>query len=259
MNSSSTALLITLLIYSISGYTQNVKSGIGTINPQQTLHVSGATATPTNVGTTGIQLVKPTVRVDGLNSANNTAHNAADGASSLKRVYANQSGDLVLVTGGLEQITNQQFGDAIVPNLLLTSILGVGIESPVLKTQTFTLTEPSVVNISASLNVQFPTLLTDGTAKVYGAYFRFSTAAGGISTTTNFGCNQKPYTNATTTGATGDFMISPRADLVLPKGTYTVNLYGFIQGGVLTFTANFANSTAGGENLIITASPTQFQ
>lgn len=257
-------LLIILAALSVPffSYAQgNIKSGIGTANPQQALHIAGPTSAPVAVGNTGVLLVKPTVRIDGLNSTNNTAHNASDGANSLKRVYASQNGDLVLVNAAQESLSNQQFGDGTISNSSITSLLGAGIESPALKTQSFTLTEPSVVNITASLNVQLSAILTDGTAKLYGAYFRFSAvpAASGISTTANFGRNEKSYTNTQATGTTGDFMITPRADLVLPAGTYTVNLYGYMQGGALTFTVNFANSTNGGENLIITAAPQQFQ
>jgi hypothetical protein len=257
---NKTLLSLIFLLVTVTGFAQNVKTGIYTTDPQQTLHVAGATAPAVAVGTTAIKLVKPTVMVDGLNRTNNPAHNIAEGTNSLKRVYATQNGDLVLVGSNLEQVNSQQFGSGTLSSTSTLSLLGIPVES-LIKAQSFTLTEKSVVNISATLNAQFASLLTDGTAKIYGAYFRFSSVASGsgISTSANFGRTQKSYSNKSTAGTTGDFMISPSADVVLPVGTYTVNLYGYLDGGgALAFTVNFANST-NGENLIITASPTQFQ
>lgn len=256
MKSFLIIILAALSISSVAYGQGNVKTGVGTATPAQTLEIGGASST-TTVGTTGVQLVKPTVRIDGLNSTNNTVHKASDGTNSLKRVYANQTGDLVLVDSILERMNVQQFGDAVIPNGSVTGTTNGA--SVLLGSKTFILSENSVVSISASFNVQFLPLLTDGAARVYDAYFNFSSvpSGSGISTTGNFGRNGKFYTNATTTGTIGDYMINPRAELVLPKGAYTLNIYGYAQGA--SFTASFASSTNGGENVIIIASPTVFQ
>jgi len=263
MNLSSVIFLLALLIGSISGYAQNVKSGIGTIAPAQTLHVAGASDKPgTKVGTTtNIYVVKPTVRIEGLNSTNNDAHSSTDGANSLKRVYAAaNNGDLILLKSAIEQLTPavQEFNTiSTQPASAAAGILGG--ETAALITKTFTLNQPSVVNFSASVGATLQTGIADGTAKLYGAYFKFSAVPGssGVSTTANFGINQKTYTNKTATGVIDNLMLAPRADLVLPAGTYTVNLYGYINGGqTLLFTANFGSTN--GENIIITAHPRQF-
>ncbi|ETZ22434.1 hypothetical protein N824_01940 [Pedobacter sp. V48] len=265
------------LTLSVAGYAQNVKTGIGSRDPQQNLHVSGATGTPTNVGTTGIKLVKPTVRIDGLNSANNVASPA--GTDSLKRIYANQNGDLVLVDRKLEQpVFAQQFGD-VIPTQTKT-LIGFGTvgEEP-LKTLTFKLMQPSVVYFSASFAAVVSTASiiapTDRRAKLFGAYFRFSSAPTNVSTTANFGTNKKTYTNGTTgiaglplgspstgiPGVKGTFILNPRARLVLPAGDYTLVLYGEVTSNTNILSVlpsvEFGGGTEG-ENFIVSATPIQY-
>jgi len=252
--------LTVLLTAAISSQAQNVKTGIGTTTPQQALEVAypaGTPSTSTAVGTTGVNLVKPTIRVEGLNYSNNTAN--VNNASSLKRVYANQSGDLVLVNSSLENVNIQQFGDAIPAKTITLLVAGTLASS--LKSQTFTLTQPSIVYFSASVGVTLRTTLlsaalTDGGAKVYGAYFQFSSAPAGVSTTATFGNNKKTYTESAT-GVSGDFVLNPRSNLVLPAGAYTVNLIGEINGISLLFSTDFGVATTG-ENFIINAIPTKY-
>nr|WP_315163475.1 hypothetical protein [uncultured Flavobacterium sp.] len=258
------SFIILFLLVFISGYSQNEKTGIGTVNPQQALHVAG-TSTSVDTAITGVKLVKPTIRIEGLNSTNNSAHLAADGTSSLKRVYANQSGDLLLINGTLEQpVIAQQFGDAIPTNELIGTGGGT-FQNTVLKSQTFTLTQESVVYFSASFAALLretvsgsPVTINDGRAKLYGAYYQFSAAPAGVSTTATFGNNKQTYANVSN-GVAGNFFLSPRAELVLPAGTYTVNLYGELFSSVAgnRFRVQFAGTTTA-ENFLINASPTKY-
>lgn len=258
------SFIVLFLIVFISGYSQNVKTGIGTVNPQQALHVAG-TSTSVDIGSTGVKLVKPTIRVEGLSSTNNTAHLAVDGASSLKRVYADQNGDLLLINSSLEQpVISQQFGDVIPTNELI-GIGGGAFQNTVLKSLTFTLTQESIVYFSASFATLlretvsgFPVTINDGRAKLYGAYYQFSTAPAGVSTTATFGNNKQTYTNLSS-GVAGDFFLSPRAELILPAGNYTVNLFGELFSSVAgnRFRVQFAGTTTG-ENFLINASPTKY-
>lgn len=275
-------LVLTTLLTFLTGQAQNAKSGIGTADPQQTLHVAGAPVSPVlQVGTSGVFLQKPTVRVEGLNSNNNTAHNASDGTNSLKRVYANQTGDLVLVNGNLEQqvIIQDILGGTPavdpVPEKEIVSLVGLnGYERTELRSVTFTLKHPSVVYFSASFaalirqtNVLLqPVTINDNAAKIYGAYFQFSVAPAGVSTTATFGKNRKTYTNNVGTGVQGDFALNPRAKLVLPVGTYTVKLYGELYEPLagLLLRAQFGGSTTTvnattGENFLINSTPLQYQ
>lgn len=246
--------LVLLMIFAVSGFAQNVKSGIGTTNPQQTLHVAGATSTAA-IGTTGVSLIKPTVRVEGLNSTNNVAHNAADGTNSLKRVYANQSGDLVLIAEAVENFSFQQFGD-VYPN---TNLTGNAISS--LGSLNFTLKHPAVVYFSATVAASaFNTLggnLADGSAKVIGTRFRFTAAPAGVATATDFGANVKTYENIST-GVNGPIVLNSRAYLQLPAGTYTVAFYGNIGGNTFPYSANFGTATTG-ENFVVNIIPTSYQ
>lgn len=276
---------------SLTGSAQNVKSGIGTVDPQQTLHVAfpkdpgnptGPTIPPSTAvpvgplvpaGTTNVQLVTPTIRVDGLNSANNTANQPAN-ANAVRRVYANQSGDLVLANSNLEQqiIAQDLTGDPI-PVKEIVSLAGLGgFERVELRSVKFTLKHPSVVYFSASFAaliretniITGPVTITDGEAKLYGAYFQFSAAPTGVSTTAAFGRNRKTYVNNPTSGigVSGDFILNPRAKLVLPAGSYTVKLYGELFTRLLGLLgrAQFGDtSNAAGENFLINATPIQYQ
>ena len=74
--------LISYLVFVFGGLLAFGQTGINTTDPQQTLHVAGASSQ---------------VRIDGLNSTNNST-NLGTGATT--RVYANADGDLVLDTNG---------------------------------------------------------------------------------------------------------------------------------------------------------------
>lgn len=255
---------ILLLTLSISAYAQ-VKTGIGTKDPKQVLHVAGTSNNPgTDIGSTGVKLVTPTVRIEGLNSVNNPA-NPAD-SHSLKRVYANQNGDLVLVNSNLEQqVFIQKIGDAI-PTNSKTASGANALESVVLRTDTLTLKNPSVVYFSATFQATLKESVSgsivpinDGRAKLFGAYFQFSAAPANVSAAT-FGNNKKTYANIGYTSAATDFMLNPRAKLVLPSGTYIVKLYGeLLSTGIGNrFNVTFGGGTTG-ENLLINATPIQHQ
>lgn len=253
----------------VSAFAQ-VKTGIGTRDPQQTLHVAlpvGTASSSTSVGSTGVFLVTPTVRVEGLNSANNPAN--PNDPNSLKRVYANQNGELILINGNTEQATiSQQFAGDVIPEQEAVAIGLGGVLTKELMSQTFTLTQQSVVYFSATFGallretnlVTGPVSVTDGRAKLFGAYFQFSSSTTGISTTATFGNNKKTYANKGSGGIQGDFMLNPRAKLVLNPGTYTVKLYGEMTSSLLglLFRVKFAGGTAG-ESFIISAVPTKYQ
>lgn len=280
------SLLLAAFLAFLTVQGQNVKSGIGTEDPQQTLHVAfpkdpgnptGPTVPPSTsvtVGTgTGVQLVTPTVRIDGLNSTNNTANQPAD-PNAVRRVYATQDGDLVLASSNLEQqiIAQDITGDPI-PVQEIVSLAGVGgFERVELKSVKFTLKHPSVVYFSASFAaliretniITGPVSITDGEAKLYGAYFQFSAAPTGVSTTATFGKNRKTYVNNPTSGigVSGDFILNPRAKLILPAGSYTVKLYGELFTRLLGLLgrAQFGGTTnAAGENFLINATSIQYQ
>ncbi|MCZ4245935.1 hypothetical protein [Pedobacter punctiformis] len=264
--------LISFLTFSVSVLAQ-VKTGIGTRDPQQTLHVAlpaGTASSSTLVGSTGVKLVTPTIRVEGLNSANNTAN--PGGINALKRVYTNQEGDLVLVNDDLEyQNIAQEFGE-VIPTAEIVGLVGSGnFQSIELKSKTFTLTQPSVVYFSATFAALIretsiilptgPVTTTDKQAKLFGGYFQFSSASNGVSTTATFGNNRKTYSNASGTplGVAGDFFLNPRAKLVLQPGTYTVKLYGELYLSTLGLLGRAQFGGTANENFIISAVPVKFQ
>lgn len=221
-------LTIAILAILFSVY-YSAQVGINTSTPQQSLHVSGAG--------TGIQ--QPVIRIDGLNSTNNPAH---ENSTSTKRVFSDSNGNLVIAGNSH---TNKSYTITSLPN---TSVPG-GTERSV-TTQTFTLDYPSIVHVEARVgmsiddNISTIASLRDGQARLFGSYFKFTSAPAGISTNTAFG--QVVISHNTNTGGAqldGQFYIEPRKDLYLPKGSYTLALYGYSQDSNMTFRVNSLNQS----------------
>lgn len=121
--------------------------GISTATPLEKLHIAG-TSSSTDIGTSGVKKVTPTIRIDGLNSTNNTANL---GANRVTPLAADVNGNLVL---------NSLPNSDVFPGFDQT--INVGITSnnsntnPVpyqeLSTTTITLTRPATVTLSTIIN-----------------------------------------------------------------------------------------------------------
>lgn len=232
------------------------QTGINTKSPQQKLHVAGA-STSSPIGSTGISTITPTIRIDGLNNTNNSALYAAV-PSLVQPVSATQDGDLVL---------SSDYAIPLVATTLGTDALtATSIEAPnadqsaekSLKTggYTFTLQQPSLVHFLASVSASVyqansTTLITDGFPKSYHVHFRFLAVpvavppiATGTTPGANFGTDGNSYTNGNTGGATGDMYVEPEAYIVLPKGTYTVDLIARVYGINYPFRGTFGAGAA---------------
>lgn len=205
--------------------------GIGTNNPQKALHISGTTTT-TNVSGTSINIVAPTIRIDGLNNTNQGI------SRNLTPVSVSDKGDLVLSTNLATPLVminpvNTSNSSTNFLSSPVTITMSATSVNTLLKSFSFTLTFPSLVKFNASTSYRLYTttgsVITDGASRLYGTQFKFITAPSGISTTSAFGNKIRSYANSVNNAnATGIFYVISKEDLYLPAGNYTVGLYSVL-------------------------------
>lgn len=242
-------MAITAMLFSTHYFAQ---IGINTSSPKQALQISGS----------GTGILQPVIRIEGLNSTNNPAH---ENSSSVKRVYADSNGTLVIAN-------NSQTNLAYKITLPDTVISG-GTDRAV-ASQTFTLEYPSIVHVEAKVGMtasdELSRLTTtgqtlrNGQARLFGTYYKFTSAPSGVLTNTAFGQVIIPF-NTTDDGesqAAGIFYLEPRKDMYLPKGTYTLALYGYSQSSILDFEVNKPDSVNNlsqpSQQMIISITPTSY-
>lgn len=242
--STAAALFVSALYAAQAG---NV--GINTNNPQQKLHVSGAkNVISTNVGTSGIPLIAPTVRIDGLNSANNTGVFAT--ANTLNPFYVNANGEALVAKGETSYNYTAPGSDAITTpvSLTVTGNLTYQLTAPLITT-TFTLDRRSMVYISSTLSAEATTtagnVITNGRAKALTGILQFTAAptASGIPLNSSYISDGTAFTNGAATGSLNNFKLSSTTETVLPAGTYTIVLLG---GGISGNGDNFQVIFGGG-------------
>lgn len=218
-------LLITGIIASCS-IEHSAQVGVNNAKPLQALHVSGS-------GTGNRQ---PIIRIEGLNQKNNTAH---ENSSSTKRIYADLNGTLVV-------LNNNNYSKA---TPLPSTNIPAGAEGSVASIS-FTLDTSSIVHIEARVGMTVANDLSDplssasaqlrnGQARLFGSYFKFTSAPANIQTNTAFG--NVTLSHSTNNGGaqlSGIYYFEPRKDLYLPPGSYTLVLCGYSQDGNMRFIVN---------------------
>jgi hypothetical protein len=225
-------LIFGILIFNISVFSQ---VGISTTTPQKALQISGSTSSTAITGTS-VNIVRPTIRIDGLNNTNQST------TDKLRPVSVSDKGDLVLSNALIKplviidpiNVANTE-KDYIPSAVTINQTSASTTTNAVIRSFTFTLTSPSLVKFSTVTSFQFQkasdgSAITDGSNRAWGTRFRFSSAPAGISTaaTAYFGESIRAYSNSVnSTGATGTFYTSSDETLSLPQGTYTldVNLF----------------------------------
>ena len=217
MKNSITLCLITLLAISSS----LAQVGIGTTNPQESLHIAGSSST---------------IRVDGLNSANN---NKNFGGSSMYNVMVDADGDLTLGNMSGEISSGPIFTSAVTVQTAANSALN----SAELYQKDFTLTQRALVVITYYVSLDFKsydgtTNVDDGRAKIAHNYFYLGDGTT-PDTSKTYGMTSSVYSNANCDTATGFVYNSRSTTIALEAGTYSVHLNGAAYGGGLTIDAAF--------------------
>lgn len=236
-------ITISLCLLAFNGAFSQVKSGVNTTSPQQTLHVTGSPSTTTTIGdgSVGRNLVTPTLRIDGLSQSNNTAHGSVIPTTSVLPLYATTSGDLVVGKRFMPIISSPPGIDGLPlgsNGVLLNTPTGT-LTSVSLLTKSFTLTRPSIVYFNASVSIgsiqpSGTSLSTtpkpsfsDDIAKKMGIEFWF-TAAGtsGIPTTSPFASSTDSYVTGLHSKDIpfGFYWYSLSKEMVLPAGNYTFQI-----------------------------------
>lgn len=213
-------LAILIFIWSQSIFAQ---VGIGTTNPQQKLHIAGNSST---------------IRIDGLNNSNNpNINNGID----LAPIAVNSDGDLVL--GGSPFLSaiilDEDDNSFINPTVYIKTNTGA-LASGSLDNKTITLTQETLVevnyNISCGIDNGAGTTpatsgaLVDGMNRTIGAAVFIN---GSLE-----GANAFPFTNSdaptnwngTTTYSSGYFTITGSVYKILPAGTHTIGISGYVIG-----------------------------
>lgn len=227
-------IVVVLLLVTMDAFCQ---TGINTLSPQQALHVSGTPSTTTVIGTTGKNVVTPTIRLEGLNQTNNTLHPASPSVSTLP-MYATSNGDLVL--GKRTQILYQSLpSNDAVPLFPQTAVLAN--VSTTVKTITFTLDRTALVCINAMVSISgmnppsSSTPIIDGMARRMGVQLMFSQApaASGMPVNVPFAENSSSYTNGAAPSSVsggitldGLYLYNLGKAIKLTAGTYTLNILG---------------------------------
>lgn len=228
--------LITLCFLSISTVISGwAQVGIGTVDPQEALHIAGSTGT---------------IRIDGLNSANNGKN---QGGSAMYNVMVDADGDLALSNLSGEISSGPVFSSAVAVQTAANS----SMNSTELYKKNFTLTQRAMVIITYYVSMDFKSYdgtacLTDGRAKVAHNYFYLGDGTT-ADTSKTFGMTSSVYSNSNCDTATGYIYNSRSVTLALEPGTYSVHLNGAVYGGGLTSDAAFRVSYGDIDRLDINA------
>lgn len=225
-------LLITVFAVSLLTYGQNGNVGINENNPQQRLHLGSATGT---------------IRVDGLNSSNNTYNGG--GTDKTYPLYVDSNGDLTLQTTAFQ---NSDGNDAFISTAPIVSTVTIlpaalpndGYEAAQITSYTFTVDRNTILEIKYSLSIEVYqdaalTKVRDAYARNITNFFTLDTPVL-TATTRRYAPSSKCYFNrndiATNPTATPDAAIgfiynSGTTYIPLTTGTHTLRFYGTVCSG----------------------------
>ena len=195
--------------------------GIGTTDPQEALHIAGSNST---------------IRVEGLNSANN---NKNLGGASMYNVMVDSEGELTLGNLSGEISSAPQFEAAVA----VQSGSNSELNSSQLYQKEFTLTQRALVVITYYVSMDFRNYdgtanVDDGRAKIAHNYFYLGNGTT-PDTTKTYGMTSAVYSNSNCDTATGFVYNSRSTTITLEPGTYSVHLNGAVYGGGITPDAAF--------------------
>ena len=207
--------------------------GIGTTNPQETLHIAGTTSN---------------IRVDGLNSINN-GNNL--GGSNYYNMMVDANGTL-----GLSLQSGLLSSDSMISSTInLQTTSNSGLNSTELYQKNFTLSQRALVHIFYTIPISVMsydglTELADGRAKIIHNYFYL-----GDGTTANtsiaYGMKSCVYANVSSDTASSSMVNSNSIMLTLNPGNYSIHMYASVFGGDITSAAAFRALFTSGDQLNI--------
>lgn len=195
----------------IDGSTNNV--GIATNNPATAFNVGGSSSV---------------VRIDALNAANHANNNGTD----LSPLAANANGDIVIPSSPFlnNMIVNATSSTTFLSTPVTISNSTESLTTAVLHTETITLTQTTLVEVSFHLGVnvlQFNgSYASDGMPRLYGALLSH------VGTGADIAYSAGSYTNTVGVGVvtTGYFTITDSGYILLGPGSHTFELLGFASG-----------------------------
>ncbi|MBT8262697.1 MAG: hypothetical protein KJO05_07735 [Bacteroidia bacterium] len=195
--------------------------GIGTTNPQEALHIAG------NDGS---------IRIDGLNSSNNTKNM---GGTDMYNVVVDADGNLALadVSGELSSEAS------MVSPVVIQTAANSGMNSNELYSKTFTLTQRALVVVTYHISMEFENYdgsdkVDDGRAKIAHNYWYLGDGTS-PDTSKSYGMTSSVYFSSSTDTASGYIYNSRSVTIPLDAGTYSIHLNGAVYGGGLTSDAAF--------------------
>ena len=215
--------IITLYsMFFFASMTTFAQVGLGTTEPQETLHVAGTDST---------------IRIEGLNNENNSLN---QGGANKYNVLVNAEGNLSLGT-----VSGELFSEAAIniPVEIATTV-NSGMNSAEIYKQNFTLDQKAIVVITYYMSVDFKTFdgssnINDGRAKIAHNYFYLGDGTT-ADTSKTYGMTSTTYTNLVCDTATGFVYNSRSTTISLEPGTYSIHLNGAVFGGDLTPNAAFS-------------------
>ncbi|MFN7043898.1 MAG: hypothetical protein ACK4M1_01780 [Flavobacterium sp.] len=233
--------LVTLLFYTFFGFSQVQGVGINKDNPQQALHLGSQTGT---------------IRVDGLNSTNNTYNGG--GVDQTYPVYVDHNGDLTLKVSAFQ---NSDGADAYTTAALNGTVEITAAQSPndgyetvEITSYTFTVGRITILEMKYSLSIEVfrnntLTLVKDQHARNITNFFTIDTPTASLTETTRrYAPSSKCYMNFNNptvhpSGALNPNAGAPNASpgyiynsgtsyIVLTPGTHTLRFYGTVSSGI---------------------------
>jgi hypothetical protein len=226
-------LLLSILFNTFFSFSQIKGVGINEDNPQQALHLGSQTGT---------------IRVDGLNSTNNTFNGG--GVDKTYPLYVDENGDLTLT---LATFQNSDGSDALTSSTPLastsvsipaaTTLPNNGSRSVVILPYTITVTKPSVLEVKYSISFEVlqnaTTKLKSARARRISTFYTLNQDLAITPTARRYGQAAKCYFNNNTTivgdpannAAQGNMFNSTTTYIPLSIGTHTIRFYGEVNCG----------------------------